>query len=211
MLKQARAFGVGLVLATQNPIEQEGTYPLPEAQLDRFFFKLLVPYSNRNELAEILERTTAGAEPRATAIVKTENIIEGQQLVRKVAIAAHVQDYAIRLTMASHPGGPFALEVTNKYVRWGVSPRAVQTLTLGAKLHALLDGRFNVGFDDVRRAAGDAAAPFHQGLRRLPAAVQRDDTAGEVVVTAVFEALGRHHVARFGGACRQNRRFLHAG
>jgi MoxR-like ATPase len=139
------------VMATQNPIEQEGTYPLPEAQLDRFMFKLLVHYSGREELKEIVERTTTGQEPSIQSAMTGKEIIGTQKLVRRVVMAPHVQDYAIRLTMASHPGGPFALEVTNKYVRWGVSPRAVQTLTLGAKLHALLDGRFNTSFSDVKK------------------------------------------------------------
>jgi len=139
------------VMATQNPIEQEGTYPLPEAQLDRFMFKLLVTYSNLEEMRTILDRTTTGYTPAVQKVMTGEEILATQQLVRKVVMAPHVQDYAIRLAMASHPHGPYALEVTNKYVRWGVSPRAAQTLTLGAKLHALLDGRFNAAFADVRR------------------------------------------------------------
>lgn len=139
------------VMATQNPIEQEGTYPLPEAQLDRFMFKLLVHYSGREELKEILHRTTTGHTPSIQAVMTGKQILGAQTLVRRVVMAPNVQDYAIRLTMASHPGGPFALEVTNKYVRWGVSPRAAQTLTLGAKLHALLDGRFNTSFSDVQK------------------------------------------------------------
>ena len=139
------------VMATQNPIEQEGTYPLPEAQLDRFMFKLLVDYSSKDELKGILDRTTTGYTPSIQAAMTDKEIIGAQNLTRRVVMAPHVQDYAIRLTMASHPGGPFALDVTNKYVRWGVSPRAAQTLTLGAKLRALLDGRFNTAFSDVQR------------------------------------------------------------
>ncbi|MCH7595272.1 MAG: MoxR family ATPase [Planctomycetes bacterium] len=139
------------VMATQNPIEQEGTYPLPEAQLDRFMFKLLVNYSDKDELKTIMDRTTTGFQPSISAVMTGDEIIGAQKLVRRVVMAPHVQDYAIRAAMASHPGGPYALEVTNKYVRWGVSPRAVQTLTLGAKLHALLDGRFNTSFSDVQR------------------------------------------------------------
>ncbi len=139
------------VMATQNPIEQEGTYPLPEAQLDRFMFKLIVQYSGREELKEIVDRTTTGRTPSIKSAMTGKEIIGTQKLVRRVVMAPHVQDYAIRLTMASHPSGPFAVEVTNKYVRWGASPRAVQTLTLGAKLSALLDGRFNTSFSDVQR------------------------------------------------------------
>ncbi len=138
-----------MVLATQNPIEQEGTYPLPEAQLDRFFFKLLVPYSNREELRAIIERTTTGQEPKAQPIVGTERIIEAQKLVRRVVIAEHVQDYAIRLVLATHPGGEFASEVTNRYVRYGSSPRGVQALVLAGKVRAMLDGRYHVSFSDI--------------------------------------------------------------
>ena len=139
------------VLATQNPIEQEGTYPLPEAQLDRFMFKLVVNYSSRGELKTILDRTTTAHTPDIRAVMTGEEIIGTQNLVRRVVMAPHVQDYAIRVGMASHPDGPYAVEATNKYVRWGASPRAVQTLTLGAKLHALLDGRFNTSFSDVQK------------------------------------------------------------
>jgi len=139
------------VMATQNPIEQEGTYPLPEAQLDRFMFKLVVQYSNKDELKTILDRTTTGHQPTIKKVMTGEEIVGTQNLVRRVVMAPHVQDYAIRVGMASHPGGPFAVEMTNKYVRWGVSPRAVQTLTLAAKLNALLDNRFNTSFSDVQK------------------------------------------------------------
>ena len=139
------------VMATQNPIEQEGTYPLPEAQLDRFMFKLVVNYSSKEELKTILDRTTTGYRPSIDVVMTGDDIIGTQALVRRVVMAPHVQDYVARLAMASHPAGPYAVEVTNKYIRWGVSPRAVQTMTLGAKLHALLDGRFNTSFSDVQR------------------------------------------------------------
>jgi len=138
-----------MVLATQNPIEQEGTYPLPEAQLDRFFFKLLVPYSGREELAEILNRTTAGHDPQASAIIDEERIRGAQQLVRRVVVAPHVQDYAIRLVLASHPGGEFATEMTNRFVRYGASPRGVQAVILAAKVRAMLDERYHVSYADV--------------------------------------------------------------
>jgi MoxR-like ATPase len=139
------------VMATQNPIEQEGTYPLPEAQLDRFLFKLVVGYSSREELAAILDRTTRGERPSADKVIDGPTLIRLQALVREVLIAPHVQDYAIRLALATHPQGPFATDVTNQYVRWGSSPRGVQTLVLAAKVRALLDGRYNVSFEDLRR------------------------------------------------------------
>lgn len=138
-----------MVLATQNPIEQEGTYPLPEAQLDRFFFKSLVPYSNREELHTILDRTTTGAAPRARAIVNAEKITSAQALVRHVAIAPHVQDYAIRLVLATHPEGEFAIEMTKRFVRYGSSPRGVQALVLAGKVRAMLDERYHVSFSDI--------------------------------------------------------------
>ena len=138
------------VMATQNPIEQEGTYPLPEAQLDRFFYKLLVPYSNKDELKTILDRTTAGYQPDIQPVMTGQEIIGSQKLVRRIVMAPHVQDYAIRLTLATHPGGPVAVDITNRYVRWGASPRAAQALTLGAKLQAMLDGRYNASFSDVQ-------------------------------------------------------------
>ncbi|HVT30612.1 MAG TPA: MoxR family ATPase [Lacipirellulaceae bacterium] len=139
------------VMATQNPIEQEGTYPLPEAQLDRFFFKLVVGYSSREELNAIIERTTKGVNVQADKVMDGAEILEWQQLVREVILAPHVQDYIARLTLATHPGGPFAVPITNQYLRWGSSPRGAQTLTLAAKVRALLSGRYNVSFEDVRR------------------------------------------------------------
>ena len=138
------------VMATQNPIEQEGTYPLPEAQLDRFFYKLVVRYSDRQELATILERTTTGHKPEIKQVMTGEQIVGAQKLVQRVIVAPHVQDYAIRLTLATHPQGEFATDQTNKFVRWGSSPRGAQAITLAAKVQALLDGRYNVSFDDIR-------------------------------------------------------------
>jgi MoxR-like ATPase len=139
------------VMATQNPIEQEGTYPLPEAQLDRFFFKLLLGYSSREELNTIVERTTRGVVVEPDRVMDGEEIVRWQQLVREVILAPHVQDYIARLTLATHPEGPFALPITNQYLRWGASPRGAQTLALAAKVRALLGGRYNVSFEDVRR------------------------------------------------------------
>src|SRR5256886_9368981 len=139
------------VMATQNPIEQEGTYPLPEAQLDRFFFKLLVNYSGREEMATILERTTTGNWPQAHKVMDGHQIREWQQLVREVLVAPPVLDYAIRLVLATHPQGEFAVPDTNKFIRCGASPRGAQSLVLAAKVRALLEGRYNVSFEDIRR------------------------------------------------------------
>jgi MoxR-like ATPase len=139
------------VMATQNPIEQEGTYPLPEAQLDRFFFKLNVNYSGRQEMATILDRTTRGEWPQAEQVMSGEEIRQWQQLVREILVAPPVQDYAIRLVLATHPQGEFATAEANKYIRCGASPRGAQALVLAGKVRALLEGRYNVSFEDIRR------------------------------------------------------------
>ena len=139
------------VMATQNPIEQEGTYPLPEAQLDRFMFKLVVGYSSREQLSTIVDRTTRSETIEPAKVIDGEEIVQWQKLVREVILATHVQDYIVRLVLATHPEGEMAMPVTNQYVRWGASPRAAQTLALAAKVRALLDGRYNVSFEDIRR------------------------------------------------------------
>ena len=139
------------VLATQNPIEQEGTYPLPEAQLDRFMLKLDVGYSGREQLMEILNRTTMGVTPDVQPVLDAEKIVRYQQLVRQVLIAPHVQDYAVRAVLATHPDGPFATSLAKQFLRFGGSPRAAQALVLGAKVGALLDGRAHVAVDDITR------------------------------------------------------------
>ncbi|QDS95761.1 ATPase family associated with various cellular activities (AAA) [Roseimaritima multifibrata] len=139
------------VLATQNPIEQEGTYPLPEAQLDRFLFKLVVGYSSREDLAVIVDRTTRGEKIELEKVMDGSEILNWQKLVREVILAPHVQDYLVRLTLATHPDGPYAAPATNQYVRWGSSPRGAQTMALASKVRALLEGRYNVSFEDVRR------------------------------------------------------------
>ncbi len=139
------------VLATQNPIEQEGTYPLPEAQLDRFLFKLVVGYSSAEDLGTIIDRTTKGTKVQTEQVMDGAEILKWQQVIREVILAKHVQDYIVRLTLATHPEGPLALPITNQYLRWGSSPRGAQTLALTAKVRALLDGRYNVSYEDVRR------------------------------------------------------------
>ncbi len=141
------------VLATQNPIEMEGTYPLPEAQLDRFFFKLLMRYSSREEVNTILERTTEASGPSVGKVMGGEEVLEGQGLVRQVVAAPHVRDYATRLVLATHPEGEFAVEEARRFVRYGASPRGAQALVLAGKVRALLSGRYNVSFEDIRHFA----------------------------------------------------------
>jgi MoxR-like ATPase len=140
------------VLATQNPLEMEGTYPLPEAQLDRFFFKLRVPFPSREELHTILERTTTGKDAAASPVVDAAKVRELQALCRSVPVAHHVQDYAIRVLLATHPDQPNPEEKVKRFVRTGASPRGAQALLLAAKIRALFEGRYAASIDDVKHA-----------------------------------------------------------
>ena len=140
------------VLATQNPLEMEGTYPLPEAQLDRFFVKLRVKLPSHEALHQILDRTTGEAAPRAAKVLSGARLLELAQLARQVPVARPVQDFVVRLVQATHPGDGVP-ELVRKYVRYGSSPRGAQSCLLGAKVLALLDGRFAVSTDDLRKVA----------------------------------------------------------
>ncbi len=141
------------VLATQNPLEMEGTYPLPEAQLDRFFFKLLVRFPNAEDLTEILRRTTTEETVTADRATDGATICAMGMLARQVPIASHVNDYVVRLVMATHPDQEGASSSIKRYVRYGASPRGAQAIVLAAKIRALLEGRLNVAFEDVRTVA----------------------------------------------------------
>jgi MoxR-like ATPase len=141
------------VLAKQNPIDQEGTYPLPEAQLDRFFFKLLVTYPSSAELTEVLNRTTEGEPVVPDKVLDGPGLMALQELVRQVPIATHVKDYAVRLVLATHPGTETAAPITNQYLRFGSSPRGAQCMVLAGKARALANGRFNVSFEDIAAVA----------------------------------------------------------
>jgi MoxR-like ATPase len=143
-------------LATQNPIDQEGTYPLPEAQLDRFFFKLIVGYPSREELTEVLNRTTEGEKVTPKKALTGAELIHLQKLVRQVPMATHVKDYAVRLVLATHPKTETAAPITNQFLRFGSSPRAAQVLTLAGKVRALTQGRFNVSYEDIAAVATPA-------------------------------------------------------
>jgi MoxR-like ATPase len=140
------------VLATQNPIEQEGTYPLPEAQLDRFLFKVNVPFPSHDELNEILNRTTGTSEPELKIVASGDEIIAIQQVVREVPIPSHVADYVSRLIAGTHPGQSSS-RLVEQYIRYGASPRGGQAIILGAKALALMDGRYNAGFEDIAAIA----------------------------------------------------------
>jgi len=138
------------VLATQNPLEMEGTYPLPEAQLDRFLFKLQVEFPTHDDLHAILDRTTGSERPEVEPVLTQDRILEMRALARDVAVARHVQDYAIRLLEATHPDRPDAPDLVTRFVRFGASPRGAQACLLAAKIQALFGGRFAASADDVR-------------------------------------------------------------
>jgi MoxR-like ATPase len=142
-----------LVLGTQNPIEQEGTYPLPEAQLDRFMFKVIVDYPSYEEEVRIAETTTSGELPRLEPVLDQATILEMERVVRKVLVGRTVTAYAVKLARATRPGGDEAPDFVKKYLTWGAGPRACQAMLLGAKAHAMLDGRVHVSTEDIRAVA----------------------------------------------------------
>ncbi|MEN0020821.1 MAG: MoxR family ATPase [Planctomycetota bacterium] len=175
-----------LVLATQNPIEQEGTYPLPEAQMDRFLFKIDVGYSQLDDLITILDRTTGVEAPEPQAVIDGPKILEAQELIRGVVVAPHVKEYAARLVLATHPEGRFAAGgpngPTNRYVRCGASPRAAQALLLGGKVRAVTDGRYHVSYNDIQHVA--VMALRHRVLLNFEAEadrVQADDVVKQIL------------------------------
>ncbi len=171
-----------LVLATQNPIEMEGTYPLPEAQLDRFLFKINVAFPASDELVEIIHRTTGESEPQVAVVADGATVLAMGKLARQVPVATPVSDYAARLVIATHPESETAPEAVRRYVRYGASPRAAQALILGGKVTALLAGRYNVAFEDLRAVA--PAALRHRVLLNFEAqaeGVSADDVVAEVV------------------------------
>ena len=145
-----------IVLATQNPIEMEGTYPLPEAQLDRFFFKVLVKPPEMKSLIEIINRTTGESLPAISPVLTGDSIREMQRFARTVPVPEHVKEYAARVILATHPETEHAPDTTRKFLRFGSSPRGCQTLISGAKVLALQSGRSNVSFADIRRVAAPA-------------------------------------------------------
>ncbi len=162
------------VLATQNPIEMEGTYPLPEAQMDRFFFKLKLDFPDVEQLHLIIDRTTRQEEPSVQRVLQQGQILEMRETARAIPVARPIQDYAIKLTLATHPESNQAHEATRKYVRFGASPRGTQALILGAKVHALMNDRVYVSCEDVRAVALPALR--HRVLLNFEAEAQRMDT-----------------------------------
>jgi MoxR-like ATPase len=173
------------VLATQNPLEMEGTYPLPEAQLDRFFFKLQMPFPSREELHNILERTTTGMTTQANAVVDAARVRELQALCRTVPVAHHVQDYAVRLLLATHPDQAGATDLVRRFVRTGASPRGAQALLLAAKIRALFGGRFAAAIDDIKAAALPALR--HRILLNFEG--EADGVSTDDVIRSILEQL----------------------
>lgn len=171
------------VLATQNPLEMEGTYPLPEAQLDRFLFKVNVPFPSAEELAEILTRTTGNSNQSASAAANGDTIVAMQRLARQVPVPTEVSNYVSRLVVATHPSGSPSTK-TQQFVRYGSSPRGAQAMMLGAKVTALLAGRYNVSFDDIKAVAPSALR--HRLLLNFEAqakGITTDDVVEDLLTT----------------------------
>ena len=176
-----------LVLATQNPLEMEGTYPLPEAQVDRFLLKITVDSPSAEELVEVMSRTTGADDPAAEPAADAERIQAMRRLVREVLAASHVMDYIARLIRATHPGAPDAPEPVRKYVRYGASPRGAQAVLLAAKVRALRAGRANVAFEDIVPAVG--AALRHRLILSFEG--QADGVEPDEILRAVTEYVPR--------------------
>lgn len=177
------------VMATQNPLEMEGTYPLPEAQLDRFFFKVNVNLPDAKDMAEILDRTTGRETPSAGKAVSGNEIVQMRELARAVPVASHVKEYIANLVLATHPHNLNASPLVKKYVRYGVSPRGGQALVLGGKVTALLTGRYNVAFDDIHAIA--PAALRHRLLLNfdgLAEGIKADDVINELIEEVKMQA-----------------------
>jgi MoxR-like ATPase len=179
------------VLATQNPLEMEGTYPLPEAQLDRFFFKLLVKFPSMTDLELILDRTTEATTPKAEPIFDGDRILSLSLLVRKIPVAAEVRRYGIALVMATHPEHELAAPMTKQYVRYGSSPRGAQAMILAAKLKAILDHRYHVSREDLRAVAPMALR--HRLILNFEG--QAEGIAPDQVVENILETVGEQVMA----------------
>jgi MoxR-like ATPase len=174
-----------LVLATQNPLEMEGTYPLPEAQLDRFFFKLKVAYPPEEAMHHILDRTTQDQDPTVSRVVDGPEILEMRHVARLVPIARPVQAYAIRLTLGSHPTSPYASPLVKRYVRYGASPRAAQALVLAGKIHALNRGNAFVAVEDIQAVALPALR--HRLLLNFEG--EADEVSTDTIVKELLEVV----------------------
>jgi MoxR-like ATPase len=173
------------VLATQNPLEMEGTYPLPEAQLDRFMFKLWVPFPAEDDLVRIMDRTTGQLQPHGQKVATAAEVVAMQRLARSVPIGPHVTAYAVSLLAATHPDQERAPELVRQYVRYGGSPRGAQALVLAGKIQALLDGRYNVSVDDIRSVALPALR--HRVIRNFEG--EAEGISSDAIVRSVVDAV----------------------
>jgi MoxR-like ATPase len=172
------------VLATQNPLEMEGTYVLPEAQLDRFMFKVWVKFPSSTQLVEILNRTTGKTTPTAQKVVDAAKIIRMGQMARQTPVASHVADYVARLIVSTHPDHPSATPMVKQFVRYGSSPRGAQAIILGAKVVSIMSGRYNVAFEDIEIVA--SAALRHRMILNFEGqaeGVSPDDIVAELLKT----------------------------
>jgi MoxR-like ATPase len=172
-----------LVLGTQNPIEQEGTYPLPEAQLDRFMFKVLIDYPDYEDELAIAETTTSTDAPELTPLLDREGILNIQRVVRRVLVGRSVSGYAVKLARATRPGSAEAPDFVTKYLTWGAGPRASQAMLLGAKANALLDGRVHVSTDDIRYVA----LPVLRHRLATSFRAESDGIAADDIIEKLFE------------------------
>ena len=183
--------GLFFVMATQNPLEMEGTYPLPEAQLDRFFFKLLVPFPSTQDIELILDRTTDVDSPEANRLMEPDRIIEMSRLARRIPISDEVRRFAIHTVMGSHPDHELASPMTKKFVRYGSSPRGAQAIILAAKIHAILDNRYHVATDDIRAVAPNCLR--HRILLNFEG--QAEDVKTDDIVQNILQNIGKRQAA----------------
>jgi MoxR-like ATPase len=174
-----------LVLGTQNPIEQEGTYPLPEAQLDRFMFKILIDYPSYAEELAIAEATTSGETPKLEPVITKDAILKLQATVRKVLVARSVMGYAVRLARATRPASDEAPDFVKTYLTWGAGPRACQAMILGAKATALLDGRIHASVEDIR----EVATPVLRHRLATSFRADSDGVTADHIVEKLFEVV----------------------
>ena len=183
--------GLFFVMATQNPLEMEGTYPLPEAQLDRFFFKLLVPFPSTQDIEMILNRTTDVETPEANRLMETDRVIEMSRLARRIPISDEVRRFAIHTVMGSHPDHELASPMTKKFVRYGSSPRGAQAIILAAKINAILDSRYHVATDDIRAVASNCLR--HRILLNFEG--QAEDIKTDDIVENILQNIGKRQAA----------------
>lgn len=179
------------VLATQNPLEMEGTYPLPEAQLDRFLFKLIVPFPTTDEMEEILDRTTESYTPEAEELLEPERVLEMSALARRIPISDEIRRYAIQVVMATHPDHELASPMTKQFVRYGSSPRGAQAVILAAKINAILDNRYHVARDDIRAVAANCLR--HRVLLNFEG--QAEDIKTDAVIDDIIKHTGAKQLA----------------